>query len=287
MNIKFLVSSGVAFILGAVFLSASCNRIDTGHIGVITHFGSVQQTVLDPGIAFTRPYPFANVIDVSTAVGATEHEAGASSSDLQGVATSITVQWAVVSNRAPCLVQGFGYGEGSWTNGVMVPAIQEVVKSVSAQYTAEQLIKERKIVKLGIEKELENFVQKTLSEKGCSGAIRIANVAVTNFRFSQEFDKAIEAKVMAEQEALKALNEKTRRITQAEAAAQEQKLAAEATAYKTEKESIARADAITRESKALEANPTLVQLRIAERWDGKLPYYSGGSIPMIQLPAQK
>lgn len=287
MNIKFFVSSGVAALLGFVALATSCNRIDTGHIGVVTHFGSVQQTVLDPGIAFTRPYPFADVINVPTAVQATEHEAGASSSDLQGVATSITVQWAIVSNRAPCLVQGFGYGEGAWTNGIMVPAIQEVVKSVSAQYTAEHLIKSRKIVKLGIEKELESFVQKTLSEKGCNGAIKIANVAVTNFRFSQEFDKAIEAKVMAEQDALKALNEKTRRITQAEAAYQEQKLSSDAIAYKTEVESKSRADAITRESKALETNPNLVQLRIAERWDGKLPVYTGGGMPLMQMPVQK
>jgi len=92
---------------------------------------------------------------------------------------------------------------------------------------------------------------------------------------------------MAEQEALKAENEKKKRVTQAEAAAAETKLAAEAKAYQIENESKARADAIKRESAALESSPNLVQLRIAEKWDGKLPTYTGNAIPLMKLmPAQ-
>ena len=112
----------------------------------------------------------------------------------------------------------------------------------------------------------------------------IANVAITDFDFSAEFNRAIEEKVRAEQEALKAINEKLRRVTQAEAAAAERTLAADAEAYQIEVASKARADAIRREAEALKDNPALIQLRIAEKWNGQLPQVSGGgAIPLLDL----
>lgn len=274
---------GAAFLLVVSVFAASCNSIDTGTVGVVKHFGAVQPSVLGEGIHFTRPWPLADVIDVGVAVFPTEADAAAASKDLQGVAAKVTVQWSITSAMAPRLVQNFGYHEGAWSGGIMAPAIQEVVKAVASRYTAEQLITQRAQVKTSIERELAEFIEHTLKQKDCKGAIRIANVAVTNFHFSKEFDAAIEAKVKTEQEALKAVNEKTKRVTEAEAAYQEAKLGADGAAYKTETESKARAAAIERESKALESNPNLVQLRIAERWDGKLPNYTGGPIPLMQL----
>ena len=61
-------------------------------------------------------------------------------------------------------------------------------------------------------------------------------------------------------------------------------LAADAEAYQIEVASMARADAIRREAEALKDNPALIQLRIAEKWDGKLPQFSGGNvIPFLNL----
>lgn len=278
-----LIGLAAILILGIIALATSCTRIDTGTVGVVQHFGAVQSVPLAEGIHFIAPWPMADVIHIPVSVGTTDVEAEGASKDLQSVHTKVTVQWNVEASSAPGLCRGFGYGDGAWTGGIMTPAIQEVVKAVAARYTAEQLITERAKVKVGIEEELAAFVKKTLSEKGLVGAIRIANVAVTNFDFSKDFNEAIEAKVKAEQEALKAVNEKTKRITQAEADYQEKKLAADAAAYTTETESKARAAAIDRESKALESNPNLVQLRLAERWDGKLPTYTGAGVPLLQL----
>ncbi len=279
--------AGAGLVLGLFMFAGSCNSIDTGNVGVVKYFGAVQPAVLNEGIHFTRPWPLADVIDVGVAVFPTEADAAAASKDLQGVAAKVTVQWSITSAMAPRLVQNFGYHEGAWSGGIMAPAIQEVVKAVASRYTAEQLITQRAQVKTSIERELADFIEHTLKQKDCKGAIRIANVAVTNFHFSKEFDAAIEAKVKTEQEALKAVNEKTKRVTEAEAAYAEQKLQADGFAYKTRTESIERAAAIERESKALESNPTLVQLRIAERWDGKLPTYSGTGVPLFNLPGAK
>jgi len=124
----------------------------------------------------------------------------------------------------------------------------------------------------------------TLQDKQVPTALKIANVAITDFEFSEGFNKAIELKVKAEQEALQALNEKTRRVTQAEAGYQERKLAADGEAYEIEASSKAKADAIAREAKALKNNPELIQLRLAEKWDGTLPRFTGGDgVPLINI----
>ena len=97
-----------------------------------------------------------------------------------------------------------------------------------------------------------------------------------DFKFSDEFNKAIEMKVKTEQQALQAENEKKRRITQAEAQKMEMQLNADAEAYKIAKNAKARADAIKMEADALRNQPQLIQLRLAEKWDGALPKFTGG-----------
>jgi regulator of protease activity HflC (stomatin/prohibitin superfamily) len=158
------------------------------------------------------------------------------------------------------------------------------VKAVTAKFTAEELVTKREIVKQQIQESLVAFIDRTLSEKEIDKAILIANVAITDFNFSEEFNRAIEAKVKAEQQALQARNEKTMRVTQAEAAAAERKLAAEAAAFAIEVESKQRAEAITREANALRSSPEIIQLRAIERWDGVLPRISGGQVlPFLNI----
>lgn len=258
-----------------------CTTVDTGHVGVVKRFGAIQPGLLGEGFSFISP--LNSVTKVSVQTGPAEIEAMAASKDLQTVHTKVTLQYAATADQATCLVQKFGEDDGAWSGGIIGPAVQEVVKATSARYTAEELITKRSEVKLGIEQGLNEFISKTLKARGCDGGIRIANVAVTNFDFSKEFNDSIEAKVKAEQDSLRAENEKRTAITKAEAEAQKQKLAADANAYTTEVESKMRAAAIERESKALQANPNLVQLRIAEKWNGVLPTYTGNAIPLLQM----
>ena len=87
---------------------------------------------------------------------------------------------------------------------------------------------------------------------------------------------------------MQAKNEKLRRVTQAEAAAEEVKLAAAAQAFTIEAESIARAEAITREAEALSGRPEVLRLRTIERWDGVMPRITSGEgvMQMLQLDPQ-
>ena len=130
---------------------------------------------------------------------------------------------------------------------------------------------------------IQAFIDTTLNEKDIDNGINIANVAITDFQFSEEFNRAIELKVKAEQEALQAKNEKLRRVTQAEASAAEKKLSADAEAYAVTVQSKARADAIQREARALRGNPNLVDLRRVEKWDGTLPQFMGQATPLFDM----
>lgn len=281
-------------VIAVILLLLSGTSVPTGTVGVVTYFGAVQPEILTEGFHMTRPWPFASVHEVNTKVGTTEADAAASSKDLQVVHTKISVQWSVLGTSASRVLQGFGT-ELEMETAILNPAIQEVVKSISAKYTAEELITKRVDVKNGIETSLDEFVKKTLLEKNAVGAIKIANVAVTNFEFSKEFNDSIEAKVKADQDQLRIATENHTRVTvaeadstqvkiKAEAAAAQTKLNADAIAYETDAESKARAAAITREASAISANPDIIKLRQAEKWDGKLPETMlGSATPMINL----
>ena len=216
-----------------------------------------------------------------------ENEAGAASKDLQVVRTRVAVQYSPTADVTPLTFQKIGPRAIVETT-LINPAIMESVKAVTALYTAEELVTSRAEVKNNIQAAIENFINTTLEQKGVAGAMSLTNVAITDFDFSEEFNRAIEEKVKAEQEALKAKNEKLRRVTQAEAAAAERELAADAEAYQIEAASRARAEAIRREAQALKDNPELIQLRIAEKWDGQLPQVTGeGALPLLNIDAMQ
>ena len=260
--------------------------VESGHVGVVRRLGAVQMDALPEGIHGKIPL-LDSVIEVDIRLRKAESEAQAASKDLQVVRTQVAVQYSMDGQVMPLTFQKIGTRSVVETT-LVSPAIMESVKAVTALYTAEDLVTNRAEVKNKIQLAIEDFINTTLQQKDVGGALSLANVAITDFDFSDEFNRAIEEKVKAEQEALKAKNEKLRRVTQAEAAAAERTLAADAEAYQIEVASMARAEAIRREAEALRDNPSLIQLRIAEKWDGQLPQVSGGNaIPLLNIDAPK
>ena len=267
-----------------ILILFSCFTIvDSGHVGVVRRLGAVQAESLEEGFHFKRPFMDA-VEEIDIRLIYFSASALSSSKDLQNVEAQVNVQYSINGSLAPQVFQRVGR-RTTVAATVIEPAIQESVKAITAQYTAEQLVTQRSQVKLLIQEQIKDYISVTLAEKELENSITIANVAITNFSFSSEFDRAIELKVKAEQEALQAKNEKIKRVTQAEAAAAERRLAAEASAFEIETSSKARAEAIEREAKALKSNPELIQLRAIETWDGKLPAVNSGSqtIPFLNL----
>ena len=279
-----IVAGAVALVL-VVLLWSSWVIVESGHVGVVRYLGEVQPEALPEGFHLKKPF-LDDVAEIGVRLRKAESDATAASKDLQVVSTKVAVQYSLVGQVMPLIYQKIGPHATIVENNVIYPAILESVKAITAKYTAEELVTRRADVKVQIQEAIEGNINTTLAQKEVNGAVALANVAITDFEFSAEFNRAIEEKVRAEQEALKAENEKLRRVTQAEAAAAERTLAADAEAYQIEVGSKARADAIRREAEALKDNPNLIQLRIAEKWDGKLPQFaSGDAIPLLNVDA--
>ncbi len=279
-NINFLYP--VIIILVIVLATSAFVIVESGHVGVIVTLGAVQPVPLSEGFHIKKPF-MDKIEQTDIRLTKAVSKSVAASKDLQTVQTQVSVQYSISGPVAPQTYQRIGTRDVVAAT-VIGPAIQESVKAVTAQFTAEQLVTRRAEVKQQIQTAIESFIRVTLEDKDVPTALTIANVAITDFEFSDEFNKAIELKVRAEQEALQAVNEKTRRVTQAEAGYQERKLAADGEAYEIEAASKAKADAIAREAKALKNNPELIQLRLAEKWDGTLPRFTGGeTIPLINI----
>ena len=264
---KWIVS--VFFIVG-ILLFFSIRVVPVGHLGVVKHWGKVNHnTILSEGLHFVTPIR-TTVEYISVKLLKFNQKASASSKDLQIVTTVVSIQFSL--GEVPELYQKIGTEE-LVTHILLKPAVEESVKAVTAQYTAEELIKKRPEVKVQIGKTIGSFLEKTLMGKNLNKkSLMVANVAITEFDFSDEFNKSIEMKVRAEQQALQAKNEKIKKITDAEAVAAKIKI-----------ESIATANAIRREARALKENPHLIEYKRMEKWDGKLPEVTGGVIPMFDI----
>lgn len=154
-----------------------------------------------------------------------------------------------------------------------MPTVQEGMKSVCAKYNAEQLISQRASVAEEIKTELEAKV----NEYG----IEIEKFNIVNFDFSKEFNEAIEAKQVAEQNLIKTRTEQNQAIVVAEAEAKKKVIAAEADAKAIK----ARADAQAAANKTISEslNPSLIQYQTIERWNGVLPKVAGSANPLIAM----
>jgi regulator of protease activity HflC (stomatin/prohibitin superfamily) len=278
------VLGGAVLLLLIALPMSSCRTVESGFVGVKRTFGNVHDEPLPPGLHFVMPF-VDDVVPMETRLISYEVDASAASKDLQMVTTKISVQHSLNGSMAPEAFASIG-DLGKFDVSVVSPAVMESLKAVTAQYTAEELITKREAVKNQVSDAIQRFITHTLQEKECEGAIHIANVAIKDFNFSAQFNQSIEAKVQAQQEALRAKNEKEKRITEAEASAKEEELKADAEAYGIEKISMQRAASIEREAKALAQNPLLLQLRAIEKWNGSVPHYTGGGQPIPFIDVQ-
>jgi regulator of protease activity HflC (stomatin/prohibitin superfamily) len=143
--------------------------------------------------------------------------------------------------------------------------VQEVLKASAARFSAEQLITNRSTV--------ASTIQDLLSQRLLPYGIIVESTAITDFKFSESFTQAIEAKVTASQQMLKAETDLKR--IQVEAQQKVAQAKAEADALNLQKQ------AITPE--LIELRKVEMQTKAVEKWDGKLPMYTGGAMPFLDV----
>jgi regulator of protease activity HflC (stomatin/prohibitin superfamily) len=254
---KLLILGIVLFLL---FAFRPWVQIGAGERGVVQNFGAVQGTVLTEGLHFKIPV-VQTVILMDVKIQKTMTDAASSSSDLQDVDLSVALNYHIIPDKANLVYQTIGV---QFKERIIDPAIQEVMKAVSARYTAEELITKRPAV--------SSEMQEALTLRLLNSYISVDAFSIISFSFSQTFTDAIEAKQTAEQNALKAKRDLDRIKVEAQqtiAAA-----TAEAEALRLQKMNIS-PDLI--ELRKIEAN-----LKAIEKWNGILPSVTGaGAVPFI------
>src|SRR5258705_1369840 len=252
---------GVVLLFATLFIILpSFGQVPAGYRGVVLRFGAVTGEVKNEGLYFVTP--FINSIQLmNVQVHADKSKATAASRDLQNVATEVTVNYRLDSRRVSEVYRDL---RDEYVNRVMVPAIQEAVKSATAQFDAENLIRERPKVKDTI----EQYLQERLIKHG----LIVDGIAITDFQFSADFANAIEAKVTSLQLALKAQNDLN--IKKFEAEQQITMAKAQATAIQIQ------ASAINSQG-----GRDYVALKAIEKCDVGLPTCmgSGSAVPFINV----
>jgi regulator of protease activity HflC (stomatin/prohibitin superfamily) len=207
---------------------------------------------------------------ISNKIQIYEATADAVSNDMQAVNTKIAVNYRIRSEASASIYRDIGV---DYKDVILMPTVQEGMKSVCAKYNAEQLITKRASVADEIKTELE--------AKVAGYGIEIEKFNIVNFDFSKEFNEAIEAKQVAEQNYLKTKTEQNQAIVVAEAEAKKKVIAAEADAKAIKARADAQADA--NKTIAASLSPTLIQYQTIERWNGVLPKVASSANPLISL----
>lgn len=265
-----IILIALLFIFG-LLVSVSIN---TGYVGVKHQFGKAIE-ILPPGLHII--IPFVNSVNVlNMQVLKYSVPSSAVSKDLQMVTTTITVNYRIEGNSVMDIWRNF---RGEQELRIIEPLTHETLKAVTAQYTASDLITKREVIKQEVTKKLSVLL------KGYN--IDVVEVSLVDFQFSEVFDKAIEEKMVAEQDKLKMQQqlemkqiEVQKIVAQAEAEANQTKLNADANAYKKRVEADAEAYYLLETSFAkLEAinniNAGISEKYLSywyiENWDGHLP----------------
>lgn len=255
---KLIVIAGVILLILIFF--RPWVKVGAGQRGVVLNFGAVQQQVLEEGLHLRIPV-MQEIALMDVKIQKAETDAAAASADLQDVSSRIALNYHVVPDKANIVYQKIGV---QFKERIIDPAIQEVVKAVTAKYSAEELITKRPAV--------SEAMRVALADRLIANNIAVDAFSITIFSFSKIFTEAIESKQTAEQLALKAKRDLDRIKIEAE-----QKITA------------ARAEAESLRLQRANISPDLIELRrieanmkAIEKWNGILPQVTGGgAIPLI------
>ncbi len=266
-----------AFILSVVFAVSSCVRVvPTGHTGVVTTFGKVEDVTYEAGINFVAPWKKVTNMDNRTQKASLA--LNCFSSDIQEVTLTYTVNYQIDKANAQTIYKTIGV---DYFEKVVQPKILEAVKGVFAKYNAESLIASRGILST----EVEEILADSLSQYN----VQLVSTSIEDIDFTDSFTDAVEAKQVAEQNKLRAQTEQEQaiieanakaemRVIEANAQAESQIVAAQADAEvakigadAAEYQGIKDAAIMSNLGEMLQKYPELIRYYYVTNWNGELP----------------
>lgn len=259
-----LIGAGVLVFIGLIVILMSAVTVDEQEIGVVTKFGKVHGTV-DAGFHIVNPIT-TDIVKMSLEVEALPLEELAYSNDAQIVGAQALVNYRLIRADA---VKVFTDVRREYESRYVLPEARDALKAILSNYTAQEIIDNRSSIPL----EVKTRLSEELADKG----IEVTNVAIENFDFDDEYERAVTNKQVQEQEALTQVN-----ITKQEDEKKKQEiLKAEALAEKTRLE--AEALASQNGNAVIEKIYAEAQLELAKKWNGQMPthMYQGTPFPIV------
>lgn len=253
---KAAIAICIIFIIGLIVFFASTTIVPTGHIGVVTLYSKVQDRYLDAGFHFMRPF-VEDVHDIDIRTQKYQGTVEGSARDLQIVNVTMSINYQIKADKASKLYAEVG---ANYNDVVLNPALQSSLKAAIAKFTAEEMITKRSEVANAITEELNT----RLEEYFLISAVNLENIG-----FTDEFNKAVEAKTTNQQKAeaekaqleiIKVQNEQ--KINTAEAEAKVREL---------------QSQSVT--DKSLEQLRLEIQRELIQKWNGQFPTTMLGDNP--------
>jgi prohibitin 2 len=236
---------GIAVILFVLAIASSSMTyiVQPGTRGIKVTLGKATDKFLPEGFGFKTPF-ITSIVPVNVKQKTQALKADCFSSDLQQVGMDLRVLYRVPEQN---VVQIYKQFAGDPFDSLIAPRVQEAIKEVTAAMTAELIVKSREEIKSKAIASARTKIGTTLS---------VEDIVIRNIELSQELERAIEAKMVAEQQAAQA------RFTQVQT-----QVEAETAIIKARGE----AEAITVRGEALKLNPAFLRLQIVEKWNGRSP----------------
>jgi len=237
-------------------LFSSFYTVKSTERGVLSTFGKIHDKVVSDGLHIKIPF-IQHVQKVNVQQKKFDGTENSYTRDVQTSEVTYTINYDLVTENVSMLIKKVG---NDYHTRIVEPYIRSAVKSSFGNYNATKIVENRDKVRT----EIESKLRASLDNRYFSNV----HFQLVNIDFDDEFETAIKEKQVAEQNALKAKN-----VTiQIEEQAKQTKIKAEA-----------EAEAIRIKANALEKNPKLVEYEAVQKWDGKLPEYTGGAVPFINI----
>jgi len=247
-NVLRLVGIGILIFVFVILGATSTYIIQPGYRGVEVTLGQVSPGFKPEGFGLKKPF-ITTVVPVAVRQITQGIKAECFSSDLQQVFIDVTVLYRIPESSVVRIYKDF---LGNPFESLIAPRVNEAIKEVTAQSTAESIVKKRDEIK---SKAL------ALTREKIGNLLVIEDVVIQNIGLSKELENAIEQKMVQEQEAAKS------KFIQ-----QKAEIEANTVIIRAKGE----AESIRIRGQALKESPKLIELQIVEKWDGKTPLVVGG-----------
>lgn len=291
-----LIVGAIISVCALIFFLATYFTVDPYERAVVTRFGEVVG-VAEPGLHFKAPFVnsthfFRTDIQSIVAPRRDKEKVNTYTVDNQEIDVIFSVFYRIPAEQV----------EYIYTN---VPDVQERLYTMAVDRVKAEMGKINVTHVAERRGELRDKIKDNLTESARALGVEVTDVQLTNLEYTESFRQAVEkaaaakagvetqeynrqqAQKIAEMVAVKAEGEANAARATAKGVADSNLFTATAEAKAIEMKGKAEAAAIEAQSRALSQNPSLIELRRAERWDGKLPQQVLGTAPIPFMPIAK